>query len=246
MAIFAGNWFDGDGIAMFPGAAATQDGTQGSIARNSGQVPHARLTPGQQRVRRDFGIISEVWKDELTDAERLSWTTGDNNIVNRSGSAVARHGHQRFLQVQMPLQTFGHNFEDTQQQRKAYVVQNLDLLIAIAATQKITVYYTLSKQDGTPHRSVMHVSQVPPMSIGRPSLWRYALHIGSTELWTDIIGLPGSSESDDYDPRYPFKVGDTVQVYIRITECENVNPPVTPQDSRETTEDWTLFTAVAQ
>ncbi len=246
MAIFAGNWFDPEGVPHIVGAAATQDGPQGSIARVSGQAPKRKLTPGQQRVRRDFGIVSRLYKEELTAAERLSWTAGNNTIVNRSRTTVDRFGHQRFVQVQMPLQTFAQALEDTQQQRKHYIVQDLDLLIAIADTQMITVFYNLAKQDATPHRSVMHVSQVPPFAVTNDSLWRYAIHIGSKELSTVIVTPGHSSESDDYVARYHFAVGDLLQVYVRITECENVNPPVTAQDSRETVEDWTLLTATAQ
>ena len=192
-----------------------------------------------------LGETARAWREELTAAQRLQWGAKDDSLDVRDGTTPKKHAVTRFVQVNMPLNYIGFDPVMTGVTKKAYLVTGLTFLRADSMTQKLYVYYLLSKQDATAHRSVMHVSQVPEEYVGAYHLWQYARWIGSNELSCTEITPSFSSESNDYDPLYPFAAGDKLQLYIRICHVQNVNPPVSKHESRETTEDWTTLTATA-
>ena len=189
--------------------------------------------------------IARTWRKELTAAQRLQWGTAKSNLEIRDDTLQNKTPWTRFVQVQTPLHYAGLPLVSTSAAVKPYAIQGLLFLLARVSTQKLTVYYQLQRSDLTAHRSVMHVSQVPPEYYERETLWKYAKMIGSNELSTDVVAPDWSSESNDYDTMYPFKTGDKLQLYIRITNQENLNPPISLNTSHETTEEWTLLTVTA-
>lgn len=210
-------------------------------------VPQSKQnrTPVRQRALDVFAATAAAFRKDLTAAERLSWKTGDNAVVNRSRTAVTTTAMRRYMQVQMPIAYAGLVASDTNDQLRPYTVENLVLLNAFASTQSIEFHCRIKRQDASPHRSVMHMSQVPTEYVGKPYTWKQALWSESVEFFTALLPPFGKDAVYPFAAKFPFVAGDTVGGFARITHFDNANPPVTPTDSTESTEDWTLFTVVA-
>lgn len=211
------------------------------------RVPRQRLVriaPARQAMKDAFARAAVGWK-VLPPPQKLIWQgIGDKFLQIREGINIIATGYKRWMQVNTCRILAGLPVVDTLEQFDPITVRVLDFYLAQVPDQDLYLLVSFNAAVNDSIKATIHVSQIPPWAIGRSSAWKFARWIGSSEFIEPVVLTPNPFWANFYPAKFKFKNGETVQLYVRIVLHVNPNPPISDQDSRETTEDWTALTRV--
>ncbi len=107
MAIFSGDWKDGNGVPFDPSAFQCQDYAASGTAQLRPRSP--RRTAAQQQATLNFSIAARLWFNTLDETERQTWR--DNgpfyHFFERHGDFSSWYGYRSFMRSQIPGVTAG-------------------------------------------------------------------------------------------------------------------------------------------
>lgn len=245
MAIISGTWLDTEGRPFIPNTRTVPDGPQGYTAAAIRLRPKPPKSARHRYAMKCLGWTAQIWAETLTAAERLKWGSLTKTVDNRARQNSDVYPHQHYMQVQMPLLYTNQNTEDPGIARQRWLFRNWYVDVADADSQLIRLGWQMRQQFDISHRSVVHIHQVPPHMIGNPSAWRYARWLVSYDYTLDFLNTDWQDQQELATACFPFVAGDTVMLYVRVTDLENTDPPYSIIQSELSTEDWTALSVVA-
>ena len=200
-----------------------------------------RMPPGQRATVDSLVYCARLWTCGLTAAQKLQWGTASNDLVNRSGVAVSKNRYSRWIQVQTPLHYAGKPLEATGTKRTMTQIRSLQIAECDPPGDWVRVSWDWKRSGPGVERSTLLFSQVPPDCIATPHLYQYARLCHTYDTQLQLTGDIWYTFSRWFQLPFPVSAAGEIQLYIRNIRYKHDNPPISTQESHETTEDWTAL-----
>ncbi len=188
MAIYAGNWKDGDGVPFDPNAFAHVDYGASGSARSRRLRP--RSSPGRAQATYNFRRLAETWSMLLSDPERTEWAVaaGALDRETRSGTFPTLTAHAFFQRCCHPALTINGTYLASPPTFPPPVSTDIYAQEYVEATQIFSaLYFVYAADQGDPDTGIA-MFQIHPAHAGQANEIAFTNLIGYTYPLPRVLG----------------------------------------------------------